>query len=138
VLILDTDAISLIQRGDGFRFETLIKILEDADDDVFVTVISFDEQIHGAFKEIANNDSKVLVRGYHRLYELLQDYGDRPMLQYDDKAGVVFQKLKVMKGRPATKDLRIASIALSHGATVVTGNLRDFQKVPVLKVIPIT
>ncbi len=138
MLILDTDAISLIQRGDGFRFETLIKILEDADDDVFVTVISFDEQIHGAFKEIANNDSKVLVRGYHRLYELLQDYGDRPMLQYDDKAGVVFQKLKVMKGRPATKDLRIASIALSHGATVVTGNLRDFQKVPVLKVIPIT
>ena len=46
-------------------------------------------------------------------------------------------RLKGMKGRPATKDLRIASIALSHDATLVTGNPSDFSKVPMLKLRPI-
>jgi len=36
------------------------------------------------------------------------------MLDYDDKAESLFDRLKGIKGRPATKDLRIASIALSH------------------------
>lgn len=49
MLVLDTDAISLIQRGAGPRFLALSKMLDDADDDVFVTVISLDQQIHGAF-----------------------------------------------------------------------------------------
>ena len=109
--LLDTDAISLIQRGTGPRFVVLSKILDDADDDVYVTIVSLDEQIHGAFKEIASNDPKIRVRGYRRLHDIADDYCDRPMLDYDDKAESIFDRLKGMKGRPATKDLRIASIA---------------------------
>jgi len=56
LLVLDTDAISLIQRGEGRRFMALSKLLDDADDDVYVTVVSLDEQIHGAFKEISSSD----------------------------------------------------------------------------------
>jgi tRNA(fMet)-specific endonuclease VapC len=60
------------------------------------------------------------------------------MLDYDDKAESIFDRLKGMKGRPATKDLRIASIALTHDATLVTGNIRDFERIPMLKLMPIT
>ena len=42
-----------------------------------------------------------------------------------------------MKGRPATKDLRIASISISHDAILVTGNIRDFEKIHMLKLMPI-
>ena len=134
MLVLDTDAISLIQRGSGVRFDALSRMLDDAGDDVYVTVISLDEQIHGAFNEIASNDPKIRIRGYRRLRNIADDYCGRPMLDYDDKAESIFAHLKGMKGRPATKDLRIASIVLSHDATLVTGNVRDFQKVPMLKV----
>lgn len=139
MLVLDTDAISIIQRGgpQGSRYAALAKALDDAGDDVYVTIISLDEQLHGAFKEIANDDAVVRVRGYRRLRALVDDYAGRPMLDYDEKAEAVFQRLKAMKGRPATKDLRIAAIVLSHDATFVTGNLSDFEKIPMLKVQPI-
>jgi tRNA(fMet)-specific endonuclease VapC len=55
------------------------------------------------------------------------------MLDYDEMADSIFDRIKGIKGRPATKDLRIASIALSHDATLITGNIRDFEKVPLLK-----
>jgi tRNA(fMet)-specific endonuclease VapC len=134
VLLLDTDALSLIQRGTGSRFESLSKILDQADDEVFITVISLDEQLHGAFKEISSNDSRIRIRGYRRLHDLVDDYCGRPMIDYDEKAEAIFDKLKSLKGRPATKDLRIASIAISHDATLVNGNTRDFEKVPHLKI----
>lgn len=137
MLVLDTDTISLIQRGVGPQFKTLTKMLDDSGDAVFVTVISLDEQLHGAFREIASSDARVRIRSYRRLREIAEDYAGRPMLDYDDKAESIFDRLKGMKGRPATKDLRIASIALSHDAVLVTGNVRDFEKVPMLKLIPI-
>jgi len=137
LLVLDTGAISLIQRGEGRRFIALSRLLDDADDDVYVTVVGLDEQIHGAFKEISSNDSKIRVRGYRRLRDVADDYCGRPMLDYDEQAESLFDRLKGIKGRPATKDLRIASIALSHNAALVTGNVSDFEKVPLLRLMPI-
>lgn len=138
MLVLDTDAISIIQRGSNDqRFNPLTRLLRDANDDVYVTVISLDEQLHGAFNEIQNKDAKVRVRGYRRLREITEDYCRRPMLDYDVAAESIFERLKGLKGRPATKDLRIASIALSHGADLVTANTKDFSKIPGLVLRPI-
>jgi len=121
VLVLDTDAISLIQRdGVGPQYQALAKLLDEADDGIYVTVISLDEQIHGAFNEIQNKDPKIRIRGYRRLHTFVDDYSGRPMLDYDEKSEASFDRLKGLKGRPATKDLRIASIVLSHDATLVT------------------
>jgi tRNA(fMet)-specific endonuclease VapC len=140
VLILDTDtdAISVVQRGGekGSRYDALAGMLDAADEDVFVTVISLDEQLHGAFKEIASSSAAVRLRGYRRLRDLVADYAGRPMLDYDDAAEAIFQRLKGMKGRPGTKDLRVAAIAISLDATIVTGNVGDFEKIPMLKLRP--
>jgi len=113
-------------------------MLDNSGDDVYVTIISLDEQLHGAFREIASNDATIRIRGYRRLRDITLDYAGRPMLDYDDKSESIFDRLKGMKGRPATKDLRIASIALTHDATLVTGNVKDFEKIPMLKLMPIT
>ncbi|HWB55298.1 MAG TPA: type II toxin-antitoxin system VapC family toxin, partial [Tepidisphaeraceae bacterium] len=75
----------------------------------------------------------IRIRGYRRLRNIAEDYCGRPMLDYDEKAESEFDQLKRLKGRPATKDLRIASIALATDATLVTGNISDFEKVPGLK-----
>jgi tRNA(fMet)-specific endonuclease VapC len=39
-----------------------------------------------------------------------------------------------MKIRIGTMDLRIAAIALTHGATLLSRNLVDFKRVPELEV----
>jgi tRNA(fMet)-specific endonuclease VapC len=52
------------------------------------------------------------------------------VLPFDSNASLTFDGLVVQRVRIATMDLRIASIALSQGLTVLTRNARDFGKVP--------
>ena len=43
---------------------------------------------------------------------------------------ISYCKLRSLKLRVATMDLKIAAIALIHGATVLTRNEVDFQQIP--------
>lgn len=52
------------------------------------------------------------------------------LLPFGDKSLVEYEALKRQRIRIGTSDLRIAAIALVHGATVLTRNLRDFRQVP--------
>jgi tRNA(fMet)-specific endonuclease VapC len=55
-------------------------------------------------------------------------YRTVPVLPYDEVAASHFARLRhVLQQRPGTQDLRIAAIALSRGATLVTRNQRDLQ-----------
>ena len=49
-------------------------------------------------------------------------------------AGVEYQRLRRLRVRIGTMDLKIAAIVLTHDATLLTKNLSDFRKVPGLKV----
>jgi len=60
------------------------------------------------------------------------------ILPFDRETAVVYGKLRAAlerKGRPRFEpDLQIASIALRHGLTIVTGNVRHFSGIPGLRV----
>src|SRR6266508_3262632 len=64
--------------------------------------------------------------------------GALPVLPFDERAAEVYGPLRARleaDGRRLDEpDLRIASIALSRGLVVVTGNVRNFSRVPDLKV----
>ena len=127
--ILDTDALSAIQRGTGGQFEKLAAYL-DHQDDVWVTVISLHEQISGALSLVSKGR---LVDGYRLLLDLHHDFAARPILAFDAAAQAVLDQIRRMKGLPSAMDLRIAAIALRHDATLVTGNVKDFESIPDLK-----
>ncbi len=59
-------------------------------------------------------------------------------MNYDETASQVYQHLiqsdRELAKRRLEKDMRIASIALSQGATIVTRNQRDFGLVPGLAI----
>jgi tRNA(fMet)-specific endonuclease VapC len=57
-----------------------------------------------------------------------------PILPYTQAAIVRYESLLRMKLNVGKNDLRIAAIALEHGAAVVTRNVRDFGRVPQLAV----
>ena len=65
---------------------------------------------------------------------MLIDYCGRRVLDYDAAAIQRFQELRKAKIRIGTMDLKIAAIALSRGAKLLSRNLSDYRKVPGLVV----
>jgi tRNA(fMet)-specific endonuclease VapC len=55
-------------------------------------------------------------------------------LEFDDDSAKTFQDLRSQKIRIGTMDLKIASIAISRKAILVSRNLKDFEEVPNLVV----
>lgn len=126
--ILDTDHVSLLQRGNAIVRERLLLIPPAHR---ATTIISQTEQFLGWWSEItqARNEAAI-VRNFQYLHEAMRFFSTLPVLPYDEAAAAQFALLQRAKIRIGTQDLRIASIALSRNATVVTRKLRDFGKVP--------
>ena len=100
-----------------------------------MTIVSFHEQFLGWNSYIARaTDQAGIVRGYAKLEGIIADFASSQMLPFDSAAADIFEDLRKQRVRIATMDLRIASIALANGMTVLTRNLVDFQKVPNLSV----
>jgi tRNA(fMet)-specific endonuclease VapC len=61
-----------------------------------------------------------------------------PILEFDDRAHDCYTQLldqhPPLRKKRLQQDMRIASIALVNGATVVTRNRRDFELVPGLSI----
>src|SRR5947207_1297635 len=95
------------------------------------TIVSFQDQVRGWLGVINSaKNAAELLRGYDRLHLALKVYSDMTVLPYDGAAHAVFQLIRPQYRRVGTMDLRIASIALVLGATLLTRNLRDFRQVP--------
>jgi tRNA(fMet)-specific endonuclease VapC len=52
------------------------------------------------------------------------------VLDFDAEAAAEFQRLQRLRLKVGAMDLKIAAIALSRGATVLTKNSKDFSRVP--------
>jgi tRNA(fMet)-specific endonuclease VapC len=131
--ILDTDHISLFQRGNPIVTR---KIQATARPNLAVAIVSDEEQIRGWLKIVSWSASEFeqLTFGYGKLNETLDFYRSKTVLDFNTAAVGQFQTLLQQKIRTGTQDLRIAAIALSVGGIVVTRNQRDFQRVPGLQI----
>jgi tRNA(fMet)-specific endonuclease VapC len=130
--ILDTDHISLYQRGD---LNVINRLSSVNSKNLAVTVISLEEQMYGRLSEIKKATSAIsLITAYSRLEITLDYFKSVQVLPFDQNAHTSFESLIRQKLRVGTQDLRIAAIALSINGIVVTRNQKDFGKVPNLQV----
>ena len=135
MIILDTDVLSLVQRANGPEYENLVGRLDFADDEVAVSIVSFEEQMRGWLAFIARAGSLTQqINAYAKLHALLDDFTTRPVLDFDRDAAVELERLSRSKVRIGTMDSKIAAISLAHNALLISRNLRDFRKVPELRV----
>jgi len=135
VIILDTDVLSIVQRAAGLEYDRLIRRLESADDEVAVSIVSFEEQMRGWLAFIARaKSSSQQINGYAKLHALLDDFITRPVLDFDRPSADKFEVLLKSKIRIGVMDLKIAAISLAQDALLISKNLRDFHKVPGLRV----
>jgi tRNA(fMet)-specific endonuclease VapC len=135
MVVLDTDVLSLLQRGQGDRYARLAARLSTCSDEVYVAIVSFEEQMRGWLASCAKaRTAEQYATAVRRLNEMRLDFEARAVLLFDDRAVAEFRRLKAAKVNIGTMDLRIASIALANAATLISMNLRDYQQVPGLKV----
>jgi len=135
MLVLDTDHVSLLQWGAGDRAQRLRSRLQVVDEEVAVTIVSYEEQTRGWLAYVAR--ARTLgqqVEAYRRLRRHLDVYRTAKVLDFDEQAATQFQRLKQARLGVGTMDLRIAAIALIHDATVLTRNAVDFGRVPMLQI----
>jgi tRNA(fMet)-specific endonuclease VapC len=133
MLILDTDSLSILQRESGEAFEILSRRLDSVANEemIFVTIVSFEEQLRGWMVKVAQAKTEEdQWQAYQWLRGFYDDFKARLLLNYSKEAIRRFHDLRKAKVRIGTMDLKIASIALSYQAKLISRNLRDFQKVP--------
>ena len=125
--ILDSDHLSLYQRGHELLGQRLLKIPPDR---IAVTAISVEELLRGRLAQIRKaTQSQERVCAYRWLTRTLEFLRDFTVLDYDAQAEACFQSLLTQKIRIGTQDLKIAAITLSQGATLVTRNRKDFERI---------
>lgn len=126
---LDTDVASAILRpgaGPPNLARRLGVLLPESQ---FTTSITLGELLYGARKR----RSEALEKDIERLFA-----GDIQVVPFDDLAAGVYADIRVeleaAGRRLEDPDLRIAAICLAHDLTLVTGNVRHFERVPELRV----
>jgi tRNA(fMet)-specific endonuclease VapC len=130
--VLDTDILSHFQRGHAVVCR---HVTAHALTDLAVTVITVEEQVSGWYALLRTTTRRdELALAYQSLAESIPFLAKFRVLSFSEMAMDEFDRLVAMKLNVRKMDLRIASIALEHGATVATGNIRDFQRVPGLRV----
>src|SRR6266704_106324 len=99
------------------------------------TVITVEEQFRGRLDRVrrARSDAEV-VGAYRRLLATFFYFRTITIIDFDEQAQTIFQRLRAQRMRIGTLDLRIAAIALDREATLVTRNRQDFARIPTLHI----
>jgi tRNA(fMet)-specific endonuclease VapC len=128
VYCFDTDVLSATMRREPL-LPLIRRLAQVPPPEQFTTAVTLGELLYGA----ARRDSDRLRS---RVSELVR--GALTVLPFDERAAKVYGPLRAQleaEGRRLDEpDMRIASIALSRELTLVTGNVRHFDRVPGLTV----
>jgi tRNA(fMet)-specific endonuclease VapC len=137
MIILDTDVFSLLELPDSSEYIRLRARIAQLDppEPVVTTVVTYEEQSRGRLASVSSaRKDRQLVEAYSHLQQHILNYRKVRLIGFDDAAAEIVSGLQRSKLRIGTMDLRIAAIALAHDALLLSRNLRDFQKIPNLRV----
>jgi tRNA(fMet)-specific endonuclease VapC len=128
VYCFDTDVLSATIRRDP-DLQLIRRLAQIPPPEQFTTAITIGELLYG----VSRRNSAKLHKQVQRLL-----HGALTVLPFDESAAAVYGPLRAqlesVGQRIDEPDLRIASIALTHDLTLVTGNTRHFERVPNLTV----
>jgi tRNA(fMet)-specific endonuclease VapC len=137
MIVLDTDHLSVLRYPQSSRARPLLARLQAANDpEVATTIISAEEGIRGWMAAIAR-ERQILRQSiaYRELGELLSFLTGWTLLPFDASAATEFELLRRSGARRVgAQDLKIASIARTRNALLLSANLRHFSQVPGLRV----
>ncbi|NJM77060.1 MAG: type II toxin-antitoxin system VapC family toxin [Acaryochloridaceae cyanobacterium RU_4_10] len=128
--ILDTDHISIMDRGGLAAQPLLARLIRVKPNQVFTTIITYEEQMRGWLSYTAKTSSIAeQIAAYQKLERHIANYRKILVLSFDDKVGEVFQNLRKQYPRLGTMDLKIAAIAIANQSMLLTRNTKDFSQI---------
>ena len=128
--LLDTDLLSnLLKRAPSTAL--IAKLASVPPEQQFTSSIALGEMVYGAYR--------LRGRGGYLMEQLEKTlFPNLPVLPFDAAAARQYGEVRTELERSGIPlgdaDLRIGAIALVHDLTVVTANIRHFQRVPGLRV----
>ena len=133
--ILDTDHISILERGGAKAQHLITRLANVKAENVAATIISYEEQLRGWLSYIRKAKTiDAEVEAYKELKKQLNNYSNIPIIEFNDRAAQEFKRLKNDYPRLGTMDLKIAAITLINEAILLTRNQKDFGKIVGLKI----
>lgn len=123
-VVLDTDVVIDVLRG---RAGVLRRLATVSPDDVGVTTMSVAELRYGA---LGSSDAERNVAEVERFLAQVR------VLPFGRRSAAIHARLRwQLRGAPiGPNDLVIAATTLAHGATLVSGNEREFSRITELAV----
>jgi tRNA(fMet)-specific endonuclease VapC len=136
MVILDTDHLTIIQRQNEPAYSSLrTRLRQETSNEICTTIVNVEEQMRGWLAVISHaRKVEQEIAAYRRLHALLSFFGGIPVLDFDEVAATRVVQLRRSRLRIGSMDLKIAAIALSRKAVLLSRNLADFQRVPGLQV----
>jgi tRNA(fMet)-specific endonuclease VapC len=109
--------------------------IEEAQADVFISIISVQESVQGWLALINRKKSgRKQLHACARFQQSIEPLTKLAILPFDQTAVRILENLQRQRLRVGTMDLKIAAICLAHDALLLTRNLGDFENVPGLRV----
>jgi len=125
--VLDTDILTLYQHGHP---EVAKNVLKHPIAELAIAIISVEEELSGWYTKLRQaRKHDQLARIYQRLGDAVHFFARFQFFSYTEPAIVRYENLRGVHRSVGKNDLRIAAIALEHGAIVVTRNVRDFKRI---------
>lgn len=129
--ILDTDHFTLLEKVHPIVTQRVGAVNPD---DISITVVTAEEKVQGWLSAIRRSSQSSqperLVWAYIGLRDVVKYINRFHIIDFSLDDYARFTELRSQKIRIGTQDLRIAAIALSRNAILVTRNQSDFAKVP--------
>lgn len=126
--VLDTDHLSILERGGKAAQPLWERLAQVQADQVAVTIITYEEQTRGWLSYLATRSLKAQVQAYDQLKRHLETYRIIPILDFDERSASEFQRLRKQYPRLGAMDLKIAAITLVNDAVLLTRNIADFEQ----------
>jgi tRNA(fMet)-specific endonuclease VapC len=135
VTVFDTDVLVEILSENSRFAERAATIPADQQRIAIITVEEILRgRLHAVRQAEAGKGPISIAQAYDLLGRSVRDFQQLIILPYADEADFLFKTWRTEKVRVSTHDLRIAAVAVSHSATLVSRNRRDFERVPGLSV----
>ena len=127
LLILDTDHITLLQRGDPRVAEQLDKVPKHL---IATSVVTYEEQLRGRLAVVRQAQTPDrLALAYLRLREMHAFFCAIHLVEFDLPSARIYEALRKEYRRLGKMDLRIAATVLAHDAVLVTRNESDLGQI---------